>query len=155
MSKITPFLWFDNNLGEAIKFYTSVFKNSKVTNVVTYNDVSAGPVEKVTTATFELEGQQFMALDGGPMFKFTEAVSFFVSCNDQDEIDYYWGKLTEGGQESRCGWLKDKFGLSWQIVPYNLGQLLNNSDPQKAKKAMSAMMQMGKLDMSVLEKAGA
>ncbi|MES2429113.1 MAG: VOC family protein [Bacteroidota bacterium] len=155
MSKITPFLWFDNNLGEAINFYTSVFKNSKVSNIVTYNDVSAGPVEKVTTATFELEGQQFMALDGGPMFKFTEAVSFFVSCNDQDEIDYYWEKLTEGGQESRCGWLKDKFGLSWQIVPYNLGQLLNNSDSQKAKKAMDAMMQMGKLDMAVLEKAGA
>lgn len=155
MSKITPFLWFDNNLGEAINFYTSVFKNSKVSNIVTYNDVSAGPVEKVTTATFELEGQQFMALDGGPMFKFTEAVSFFVSCNDQAEIDYYWEKLTEGGEESRCGWLKDKFGLSWQIVPYNLGQLLNNSDPQKAKNAMSAMMQMGKLDMAVLEKAGA
>jgi predicted 3-demethylubiquinone-9 3-methyltransferase (glyoxalase superfamily) len=155
MSKITPFLWFDNNLGEAIEFYTSIFKNSKVSNIVTYNDVSAGPVEKVTTATFELEGQQFMALDGGPMFKFTEAVSFFVSCNDQAEIDYYWEKLTEGGEESRCGWLKDKFGLSWQIVPYNLGQLLNNSDPQKAKNAMSAMMQMGKLDMAVLEKAGA
>jgi predicted 3-demethylubiquinone-9 3-methyltransferase (glyoxalase superfamily) len=154
MSKITPFLWFDNNLGEAIDFYTSVFKNSKVSNIITYNDVSEGQVEKVTTATFELEGQKFMALNGGPMFKFTEAVSFFVSCNDQAEIDYYWEKLTEGGQESRCGWLKDKFGLSWQIIPYNLGQLLNNSEPQKAKKAMDTMLQMGKLDMAVLEKAG-
>lgn len=155
MSKITPFLWFDNNLGEAIEFYTSVFKNSNVDNMVTYNDVSEGPVTKVTTATFELEGQKFMGLNGGPMFKFTEAVSFFVNCNDQAEIDYYWERLTEGGQESRCGWLKDKFGLSWQIVPHNLGQLLNNSDPKKAKKAMDAMMQMSKLNMAVLEKAGA
>ena len=150
MQKITPFLWFDNNIEEAIELYTSVFKNAKV------GDITHMPgMDKAFAATFELEGQQFMALNGGPMFKFTEAVSFYVNCETQQEIDYYWERLTaDGGTESRCGWLKDKFGLSWQIIPHNLNQLLFNEDQAKAKKAMDAMMQMGKLDISVLEAAG-
>jgi predicted 3-demethylubiquinone-9 3-methyltransferase (glyoxalase superfamily) len=155
MSKITPFLWFDSNLSEVVKFYTSIFKNHKVSNIVTYDDVSEGPVDEVTTATFELEGQKFMALNGGPMFKFTEAVSFFVNCTSQQEVDYYWEKLSEGGETSRCGWLKDRYGLSWQIIPDNLGRLLGNKDPQKAKKAMDAMLKMEKLDIATLEAAGA
>ncbi|OCX51266.1 hypothetical protein BEL04_20465 [Mucilaginibacter sp. PPCGB 2223] len=150
MQKITPFLWFDNNIEEAIELYTSVFKNSKVHNI---NHMPG--MDKAFSATFELEGQEFMALNGGPMFKFTEAVSFYVNCQDQQEIDYYWEKLTaNGGSESRCGWLKDKFGLSWQIIPANLGELLHNPDPAKAQKAMNAMMQMGKLDIATLEAAG-
>lgn len=153
MNKITPFLWFDNNLEEAMNFYASVFKNSKIGNVVRYNEVGSVAGGKVVTATFELEGQQFMGLNGGPMFKFTEAISFFVNCDTQEEIDEYWEKLTEGGQESRCGWLKDKFGLSWQIVPANLGQLLGNPDPKKAKNAMNAMLKMGKLNIAELVRA--
>ena len=153
MNKIIPFLWFDNNLEEAMNFYASVFKNSKIGNITRYNEAGSGPGGKVVTATFELEGQQFMALNGGPMFKFTEAVSFFVNCKTQQEIDEYWEKLTEGGEESRCGWLKDKFGLSWQIVPANLGELLGNPDPAKAKNAMNAMLKMGKLDIAELERA--
>jgi len=150
MQKITPFLWFDNNIEEAIELYTSVFKNAKVHGI---NHIPG--MDKAFSATFELEGQEFMALNGGPMFKFTEAVSFYVNCQDQQEIDYYWEKLTaNGGTESRCGWLKDKFGLSWQIIPHNLGQLLYNENTAKAKKAMDAMMQMGKLDIATLEAAG-
>ncbi|WP_448702303.1 VOC family protein [Mucilaginibacter sp. AW1-3] len=150
MQKITPFLWFDNNIEEAIELYTSVFKNAKVHSI---NHMPGK--DKAFSATFELEGQEFMALNGGPMFKFTEAVSFYVNCENQQEIDYYWEKLTaNGGSESYCGWLKDKFGLSWQIIPHNLGQLLYNEDQAKAKKAMDAMMQMGKLDMAALEAAG-
>jgi predicted 3-demethylubiquinone-9 3-methyltransferase (glyoxalase superfamily) len=154
MSKITPFLWFDNNLSEAIDFYTSVFKNSKLLYEVKYGDAGPGPKGSIMTATFELEGQKFMALNGGPMFKFTEAISLFISCQNQEEIDYYWKNLSAGGEESRCGWLKDKFGLSWQVVPYNLGELLHNSDPKKANNVMQAMLKMVKLDISVLEKAG-
>ncbi|MBC7399918.1 MAG: VOC family protein [Mucilaginibacter sp.] len=154
MSKITPFLWFDNNLGEAIKFYTSIFKDSKVNGQSTLTGVTEGPVATVTTAEFELAGQKFMGLNGGPMFKFTEAISLFVSCDNQAEIDYYWNALTaDGGQESRCGWLKDKFGLSWQIIPANLGKFLGNSDPAKAKKAMQAMLQMNKMNIAVFEEA--
>jgi predicted 3-demethylubiquinone-9 3-methyltransferase (glyoxalase superfamily) len=154
MSKITPFLWFDNNLGEAITFYTSIFKDSKVNGQATLTDVTEGPVETVQTAEFELAGQKFMALAGGPMFKFTEAISLYVNCNDQAEINYYWNALTaDGGQESRCGWLKDKFGLSWQIVPANLSKYLGNNDPAKAKKAMQAMLQMTKMDIEVFEEA--
>ncbi|GAA4104293.1 VOC family protein [Mucilaginibacter panaciglaebae] len=154
MSKITPFLWFDDNLDEAIKFYQSVFKNSRLLFEVQYGDAGPGPKGTTMTATFELEGQKFMALNGGPMFKFTEAISMFITCNNQDEIDYYWERLAEGGQKSRCGWLKDKFGLSWQVVPYNLLQLLHNNDPQKASNVMQAMMKMDKMDMSALEEAG-
>ncbi len=153
MNKITPFLWFDNNLEEAMNFYASVFKNSKIGNVTRYTEAGSVAGGTVVTATFELEGQQFMGLNGGPMFKFTEAVSFFVNCETQQEIDEYWEKLTAGGQESRCGWLKDKFGLSWQIVPANLGQLLGNPNPKKAKNAMNAMLKMGKLDIAELERA--
>lgn len=148
MNKITPFLWFDNNIGEAIEFYTSIFKNSKVYNT------SPGPAGSIMTATFELEGQTFMALNGGPMFKFTEAISFFVNCETQTEIDELWEKLSAGGHKSRCGWLKDKFGLSWQIVPHNLGQLLQNPDREKANKVMQTMLKMDKLDIAILTKAG-
>ncbi|TSJ38848.1 VOC family protein [Mucilaginibacter corticis] len=154
MSKITPFLWFDNNLDEAIKFYASIFKNSKLLYEVKYGENGPGPKGTVMTATFELEGQKFMGLNGGPMFKFTEAISLFIACENQEEIDYYWEKLTDGGKESRCGWLKDKFGLSWQVVPKNLGSLLHNSDPEKANKVMQTMLAMDKLDIAALEKAG-
>src|SRR5919205_2203950 len=129
MQKITPFLWFDNNLEEAMTFYTSIFKNAKVVNVSRYGDAGPGPKGTVMTATFQLEGQEFMALNGGPHFKFTEAVSFFVSCETQQEVDELWAKLSDGGQEGQCGWLKDRFGLSWQIVPRALGQLLRDPDP--------------------------
>ncbi len=149
MSKITPFLWFDNNLEQAVNFYSEVFKNSKVHNISRMGE--GGPV---FSAVFELEGQTFMGMNAGPIFKFNEAVSFFVSCEDQQEIDYYWGKLTSnGGQESRCGWLKDQFGLSWQIVPKVLGSLIGGPDPARAKNAMEAMLQMGKLDIKKLEDA--
>ena len=150
MQKITPFLWFDNNVEEAIDFYTGIFKNFKVSSI---NHLK-GMGDKAFSATFELEGQQFMALNGGPQFKFTEAISFYINCEDQQEIDYYWEKLSAGGSKSRCGWLKDKFGLSWQVIPANLGELLYNNDPEKAKKVMDALMQMDKLDIAALQKAG-
>lgn len=154
MSTITPFLWFDDNLDEAIKFYSSVFKNSRLLFEAKYGDTGPGPKGTTMTATFELEGQKFMALNGGPMFKFTEAISMFITCNNQQEVDYFWERLSEGGKKSRCGWLKDKFGLSWQVVPYNLMELLHNSEPHKANKVMQVMMTMDKLDMSALEEAG-
>jgi len=141
MKKITPFLWFDGKAEEAAKFYTSIFKNSKIH--------SLSPM----SATFQLDGQEFIALNGGPQFKFTEAVSFFVSCETQEEIDYFWEKLSAGGEESQCGWLKDKFGLSWQIVPPILGEMLNNDDDAKSKRVMQAMLQMVKLDIKKLKAA--
>lgn len=154
MQKITPFLWFDNNLEEAIEFYTSVFPNSKIGGVSRYGEGAPLPAGTIMSGTFELEGQQFMALNGGPMFKFTEAISFYVNCKDQEEVDYYWNKLTaDGGEESMCGWLKDKFGLSWQIIPTKLPELIGSSDPQKAGKAMQAMLQMRKIDIAQLEAA--
>jgi predicted 3-demethylubiquinone-9 3-methyltransferase (glyoxalase superfamily) len=147
MHKITPFLWFNGNLTEAIKFYQSVFKNVKV---ISSNNIDG----KVFTATFEIEGQRFMALDGGPMFQFTEATSFFVSCKTQEEVDDLWGKLTaDGGQESRCGWLKDKFGLSWQIIPDVLGELLHSVNPQRSQRVMQAMMKMNKIIIKDLQAA--
>jgi predicted 3-demethylubiquinone-9 3-methyltransferase (glyoxalase superfamily) len=136
MQKITPFLWFDNQAEEAMNFYTSIFKNSKVGNVTRYGEAGPGPKGSVMTATFELEGQEFMVLNGGPQYKFTEAVSFFVNCNSQEEVDTLWEKLSEGGEEGPCGWLKDKFGLSWQIIPTALGQMLNDPDPEKAQRVM-------------------
>jgi predicted 3-demethylubiquinone-9 3-methyltransferase (glyoxalase superfamily) len=149
MQKITPFLWFDNQAEDAMKFYTSVFKNSKpgaVSNV-------GG---RVLTASFELEGLQFTALNGGPQFKFSEAVSFYVNCETQEEVDYYWTALTAaGGQESMCGWLKDKFGLSWQIIPAALPRLLGDRDRDKANRVMQAMLQMKKIDVAGLERASA
>ncbi len=148
MQKITPFLWFDGNAVEAMDFYLSVFKNSKKTAIM------PGPDGAVMGVTFELEGLEFQGLNAGPMFRFNEAVSFFVKSDTQEEIDYYWEKLTaDGGEESMCGWLKDKFGLSWQIVPPILGKLLGNPDREKASRVMQAMMQMKKIIIADLEKA--
>ena len=152
MQKITPFLWFDNNAEEAVNFYTSVFKDAKAGQISRYGKNSPMPEGTVLTAEFELFGQKFVALNGGPIFKFTEAVSFAVYCENQEEIDYYWNKLTEnGGQESQCGWLKDKFGLSWQIVPTILPKLMSNKDPRKANNVMQAFMKMKKFDIKKLE----
>jgi predicted 3-demethylubiquinone-9 3-methyltransferase (glyoxalase superfamily) len=153
MPKITPYLWFDNNAEEAIQFYSSIFKNSKTVNVTRYGE--GGPLPKGTlmSATFEVEGQQFMALNGGPHFKFNEAISFFVNCETQEEVDELWEKLSEGGEEGRCGWLKDKYGLSWQIIPSILGKLMQDEDAGKAKKVMEAMFKMDKIDMKALKQA--
>src|SRR5262245_47243010 len=153
MPKITPFLWFDNNAEEAVNFYTSVFPNSKITRMVRYGDAGPGPKGSVMTASFELDGQSFTALNGGPHFKFSEAISFVVHCKTQDEVDTYWSKLSAGGQESQCGWLKDKFGLSWQIVPTVLPELLADKDPAKARRVMEAMLQMKKIDIEALKHA--
>jgi len=153
MQKITPFLWFDNNAEEAAKFYVSIFENSKITDTRRYGDAGPGPKGSVMTVTFQLDGQEFMALNGGPHFKFTEATSFFVNCKTQEEVDELWEKLSAGGEKSRCGWLKDKFGLSWQIVPEALGELLAHPDPEKAKRAMNAMLQMDKIDIRKLKQA--
>ncbi len=147
IQKISPFLWFDGNAEEAMKFYVSIFKNSKIVSTM------AGPDGKVFTGTFQLEGQQFMALNGGPQFKFTEAISLFVNCETQAEVDELWNKLTAGGAESQCGWLKDKFGLSWQIIPSALGRLLGDKDRAKAGRAMQAMLQMKKIDIARLQQA--
>ncbi|MFT3680773.1 MAG: VOC family protein [Ferruginibacter sp.] len=147
MQKITPFLWFDNNALEAATFYTSLFKNSKILTTI------PGPGGSVMGVSFVLDGQEFKSLNGGPMFKFTEAISMFVNCETQEEIDMFWEKLLEGGQESRCGWLKDKYGLSWQIIPPVLGQYLSDKDPAKAGRVMQAMMQMNKIIIADLQKA--
>lgn len=139
--KISPFLWFDNNAEEATRFYLSVFKDSKL--------LSSSPMG----TSFEINGLRVNTLNGGPMFKFTEAISLFVDCETQDEVDYYWKKLSEGGKESRCGWLKDKYGLSWQVIPTTLGKLLNDPNPVKAKNVLNAMMQMGKIEIRKLQEA--
>ncbi|MFL5810619.1 MAG: VOC family protein [Flavisolibacter sp.] len=154
MQKITPFLWFDNNAEEAVNFYTSVFKDAKVGSMARYGEAGPGQKGQVMTATFKLFGQEFIVLNGGPQqFKFNESISFVISCENQEEIDYYWEKLSEGGEKSRCGWLKDKFGLSWQVVPANMGELLQNKDPEKSKRIKQAMMQMDKLDIKKLQEA--
>ncbi len=154
MQKITPFLWFNDNAEEAMNFYTSIFKNSKILSVNRYGEGAPVPAGTVMTATFQLEGQEFMALNGGPHFKFTEAISLFVNCETQAEVDELWAKLTaDGGEESQCGWLKDKFGLSWQIIPSALGEALGNPDPAKAQRAMQAMLQMKKIDIQKLKDA--
>ena len=153
MQKIRPFLWFDNQAEEAMNFYVSIFNNSKVGKVSRYGDAGPGPKGTVMSATFQLEGQEFMALNGGPLFHFTEAISFFVDCKTQEEVDDLWGKLTAGGQPSRCGWLKDKFGLSWQIIPSALMEMLQDKDPQKSKRVMQAMLQMSKIDIAGLKRA--
>jgi predicted 3-demethylubiquinone-9 3-methyltransferase (glyoxalase superfamily) len=153
MQKITPFLWFDDNAKEAVNFYTSVFKNSKVGDISRYGDAGPGPKGSVMVITFELDGQQFMALNGGPRFKFTEAISLVVNCKDQKEVDEYWDKLSEGGQKVQCGWLKDKFGLSWQVVPTILGELMQDKDSAKRERVMKAMLQMVKLDVDALKRA--
>lgn len=153
MQKITPFLWFEDQAEEAANFYTAIFKNSKIESVTRYGEAGPGPEGGAMTVSFELEGLQFTALNGGPEFNFTEAVSFLVDCKSQDEVDYLWEKLTEGGEEGPCGWLKDKFGLSWQIIPTALTEMLNDPDPEKARRVTEAMLQMKKIDIPTLEQA--
>jgi predicted 3-demethylubiquinone-9 3-methyltransferase (glyoxalase superfamily) len=155
MQKITPFLWFDNEAEEAARFYCSIFKNSTVGTIARYGDAGPGPKGSVMTVAFELDGQQFTALNGGPHFKFTEAVSFVVNCKDQAEVDELWDKLSQGGEKSRCGWLKDKYGLSWQVVPIALMELINDPDPEKSKRVVEAMLQMTKIDVAKLKAAHA
>jgi predicted 3-demethylubiquinone-9 3-methyltransferase (glyoxalase superfamily) len=156
MSNISPFLWFNDQAEQAAQFYTSVFPNSRVVTTTHYGDSGPGPKGSVMTVAFELEGQKFTALNGGPQFTFTEAVSFVVNCETQEEVDRYWSRLTaDGGQPGPCGWLKDRFGLSWQIVPNALPRLLSDTDPAKSKRVMEAVMKMGKLDISALEAAAA
>jgi predicted 3-demethylubiquinone-9 3-methyltransferase (glyoxalase superfamily) len=151
MQKLSPFLWFDHQAEEAANFYVSIFKNSKISKVSRYLEGSPGPVGSVMVVNFQIEGQDFMALNAGPLFKFTEAISFLISCETQEEVDYYWNKLLAGGQESQCGWLKDKFGLSWQVTPTILGELLADKDHKKAQRVMQAMLQMKKIDIAALK----
>src|SRR5438552_14235311 len=151
--KITPFLWFDTNAEEAANFYTSIFKNSSIDGKSYYGEGGPGPTGSVMVVAFTLNGQKFTALNGGPTYKLTEAISFMVNCESQEEVDHYWNKLTEGGQEVQCGWLKDKFGLSWQVVPTILSKLLSDPDPQKSQRVMHAMLQMKKIDIPALQKA--
>jgi predicted 3-demethylubiquinone-9 3-methyltransferase (glyoxalase superfamily) len=157
MQKITPCLWFDGNAEEAVNFYISIFKNSKIVSVAHYGqagaEVSGQPKGSVMTVTFELEEQQFLALNGGPQFKFTEAISFIVNCRTQEELDGLWAKLSEDGEEGPCGWLKDKYGVSWQVVPTVLDQMLQDKDPEKSEEVMKAMLQMKKIDIRALKQA--
>jgi predicted 3-demethylubiquinone-9 3-methyltransferase (glyoxalase superfamily) len=153
MQKITRFLWFDSKAEEAMNFYTSIFKNSKVGIVNRWGEAGPGPQGSVISATFQLEGQEFMALNGGPQFSFTPAISFFVNCETQEEVDELWDKLSEGGEKNRCGWLRDKFGVSWQIIPTALGKFLQDKDPEKSKRVMQAMLQMDKIDIKGLKQA--
>ncbi len=153
MPKITPFLWFDTQAEEAARFYTSVFPNSTIREVTHYGSAGPRPEGMVLTVSFELDGQQFVALNGGPDFSFTEAVSFVVDCETQEEVDRYWSVLSEGGEEGPCGWLKDRFGLSWQIVPTALPRLLSDPDVEKAQRVMAAMLKMGKIEIAELERA--
>ena len=155
MQRITQFLWFDGQAEEAARFYVTLFQNSKIAAITRYDEASAKasgrPAGSVMTVAFQLEGQEFVALNGGPQFKFTEAISFAVNCETQKEVDDLWARLTEGGQESQCGWLKDRYGLSWQIVPTLLPKLLGDSDPKKAQRAMKALLQMRKIDIRALQ----
>ena len=153
MQTITPFLWFDGKAEEAMNFYVSIFKNSKVGSVSRCGEGGPGPKGSVMSATFQLLGQEFIALNGGPMFTFSPAISFFVNCETQEEVDELWEKLSAGGEKQRCGWLKDKYGLSWQIIPSILGKLLQDKDAQKSSRAMQAMLQMDKLDIKRLQQA--
>ena len=157
LQRITPFLWFDTQAEEALKFYTSVFKNSRILGTTRYDEAAAKaagrPVGSVLTVAFELDGQRFTALNGGPVFKFTEAISFVVHCETQAEVDHFWDRLSDGGQEVQCGWLKDRFGVSWQIVPTVLPEMLLDKDPEKAKRVMAAMLKMTKLSIDGLTRA--
>jgi predicted 3-demethylubiquinone-9 3-methyltransferase (glyoxalase superfamily) len=153
MQKIVPFLWFDDKAEEAMNFYVSIFKNSKRGRISRYGEAGPGPKGTVMVATFQLEGQEFMALNGGPHFKFTEAISLVVNCETQDEVDAFWEKLSEGGSKGQCGWLKDKYGLSWQIVPTVLGELMSDPDPEKSKRVMTAMLKMSKIVIRGLKQA--
>jgi predicted 3-demethylubiquinone-9 3-methyltransferase (glyoxalase superfamily) len=153
MQKITPFLWFDGQAEEAMNLYVSVFKNSKIVSVSRYGEAGQGPKGTVMMGTFQIEGQEFYALNGGPQYKFTPAISFLVNCETQTEVDELWTKLSAGGETNRCGWLRDKFGVSWQIVPTILGKLMQDKDPAKSQRVMGAMLQMTKLDIAGLKKA--
>ncbi|HUQ49581.1 MAG TPA: VOC family protein [Terriglobales bacterium] len=153
MQKITPFLWFNDQAEEAMNLYVFIFKNSKVVSVTRYGDAGPGPKGTVMSATFQLEGQDFYALNGGPHFSFTPAISLFVSCETQEEVDELWEKLAAGGSKERCGWLKDKYGLSWQIIPTVLGKMLADREPEKSQRVMQAMMQMDKIDIKRLQDA--
>src|SRR5712691_8980367 len=153
MRKIIPFLWFDAEAEKAANFYVSIFPNSKVLSVTRYGDAGPGPKGTVMTARFELNGQEFVALNGGPLFKFTEAISFVVNCETQKEVDEFWEKLSSGGEKSRCGWLKDKYGLSWQIVPTILREMMQDKDARKSQRVMEAMLQMDKIDIQGLKQA--
>ena len=153
MQKITPFLWFDGKAEEAANFYVSIFKNSKIVSIMRYGEAGPGGKGSVMSATFQLDGQDFIALNGGPMFIFSPAISFFVRCESQEEVDKLWQMLSEGGEKQRCGWLKDKYGVSWQIIPTVLGQMLQDKDGEKSKRVMNAMLQMDKLDIKTLKQA--
>jgi predicted 3-demethylubiquinone-9 3-methyltransferase (glyoxalase superfamily) len=153
MQKITPFLWFDDKAEGAMNFYVSIFKNSKVGTVTRYGEAGPGPKGAVMSATFQLDGQEFFALNGGPHYKFTPAISLFVDCETQQEVDQLWDKLSAGGRKDRCGWLQDKYGLSWQIIPSALGKLLQDKDAKKSQRVKQAMLQMEKLDIKKLEQA--
>ena len=153
MQKIIPFLWFDHQAEEAVKFYTSIFKHSRIGKIARYGEGSPGPIKTVMTVEFQLAGQDFIALNGGPQFKFTEAISLVVSCKTQAEVDHYWKRLSAGGQEVQCGWLKDKYGLSWQIVPAVLGKLLSGKDAARSQRVMQAMLKMVKLNIRKLKDA--
>jgi predicted 3-demethylubiquinone-9 3-methyltransferase (glyoxalase superfamily) len=153
MSKITPFLWFDHQAEEAMNFYTSIFPDSKIGEVSRYPEGGPGEAGSVISGSFVLQGQEFMVLNGGPEFKFNEAISLFVRCETQEEVDYYWARLTEGGEPGPCGWLKDKYGLSWQIIPDLLNQLMGDPDPSKAQRVMQAMLQMSKIESDLLQQA--
>jgi predicted 3-demethylubiquinone-9 3-methyltransferase (glyoxalase superfamily) len=153
MQRITPFLWFDDQAEEAMNFYVSIFKNSKVGRVTRHGEAGPGPKGSVLSATFQLEGQEFMALNGGPHFSFTPAISFFVNCETQEEVDELWKKLSAGGKTERCGWLKDKYGLSWQIIPSALGRLMGDNNAAKAQSVMKAMLEMDKIDIARLQQA--
>jgi len=155
MQKITPFLWFDGKAEEAMNFYVSIFRNAKILNVTRRGEAGPGSNGTVMSATFELDGQRFIALNGGPLFSFTPAISFYVDCETQQEVDELWEKLSQGGEKQRCGWLKDKYGVSWQIIPSALGRLLQDRDAGKSGKVMKAMLQMGKIDIAGLERAHA
>jgi predicted 3-demethylubiquinone-9 3-methyltransferase (glyoxalase superfamily) len=157
MQRITPFLWFDDKAEEAVNFYTSIFKNSKIKSVTRYGEEGAKaagrPKGSVMTVVFEIEGQEFVALNGGPVFTFSPAISFLVNCKTQKEVDELWEKLSEGGEKNQCGWLKDKYGMSWQIVPTVLGEMLQDKDPKKSRRVMEAMLKMNKIDIKILKQA--
>ena len=153
LQKIVPNLWFDTEAEQAAEFYLSVFKNSRIVSVARYTEVGPGPAGTVMTVEFELDGQRFVGINGGPQFTFDEAVSFQIDCENQEEVDYYWERLTDGGEESQCGWLKDRFGLSWQVVPTGMDELFNDPDPVRAQRAMQAMLGMSKLDIAALRSA--
>jgi predicted 3-demethylubiquinone-9 3-methyltransferase (glyoxalase superfamily) len=153
MQKITPFLWFDDNAEEAVNFYVSLFADSTVNNITRYGEGGPGPAGQLMTASFELHGQEFMALNGGPHFSFSPAISFFVNCETQQEVDELWNKLLEGGEAQQCGWITDRFGVSWQIIPAALGELMGGPDPAKSQRVMAAMLQMVKIDIEGLQRA--